>query len=273
MSNALKCHVLTWGQPKDVEAFTTSFEREQFNAHVPIPVGDQPTADCDESYSSRHPEVKYWGTRFIYPYPRLVTTSESAVIQRELSLVEREGYELYASPTPGDSVALITFTVPSDPPSLWANRVINQYRDLGLTFMIRWWDLDNYHRCLVCGALDGICLRAGAFWSVSGVAADANSRAAFWWGKTPCRCGDMQESRQIGDDDFCENDRAIVAHTAFEDDADSIRIITTTKTGKRFMVRVGVPAGEAAAVVGEINEINAVLGGPGINGCPGTSGL
>src|ERR1039457_626953 len=66
MSNEIKCHVLMWGPSKDVEAFTTNFEREQFNAHVPIPVDAQPKAECDEIYLSRQLGIEHWGTRFIY---------------------------------------------------------------------------------------------------------------------------------------------------------------------------------------------------------------
>jgi hypothetical protein len=275
MSNEIKCHVLILGPSKDVEAFTTNFEREQFNAHVPIPVGAQPKAECDEIYLSRQLGIEHWGTRFIYPHPGVSTLrgGETALIQNELHLIEREGYEHYVPPTHGDAVALITFTVPSDPPSLWAEQVISQYHDRGLMFMIRWWDMENYHRCTVCGALDGICLRAGAFWSVSGGASDPKADAALWWGKAQCHCRGFHDSRKIGADDYCHDDSAIVAQTAFEDGADSIRIVATSKTGKRSMLRVCVPAGGAAALVREINEMNTVFGGPDMEGSLGKRGL
>jgi hypothetical protein len=198
----------------------------------------------------------------------VIFPGDSSTVENELSLIKQEGYELYRPPTTNESVALITFTVPADPPSLWADQVINRYYECGLMFILRWWDMENYHRCVDCGALDGICLRAGALWSVPG-----EDHAASWYGKSHCYCpgtyppgaclaglpsGELQETRNIGENDFGD-DATVVSMTAFADGPGVIRIVSTGKTGKRTMTRVVTPPEYVEEFVRDINTRNIVL--------------
>lgn len=257
MSNELKCHVLIYGEPHAVATFVDEFELEQFQAHVPIAADAQPQEECEPIYLSRRLAEEHWGSRFIYPQPGVsIFRGVDATIENELQRIKEEGYELYRPLAADESVALITFTVPTDPPLLWADAVINRYYDRGLMFVFRWWDRDNYHRCVACGALDGICLRAGAFWSVPG-----DDHAAEWWGRTSCPCSGSDAlstpSRGIGVNDFVDDD-AIVSTTAFVD-GPGVRIISTWRTGKRTMTRYMTVPGDASRVIDNINAMNVAL--------------
>jgi hypothetical protein len=253
MSNELKCYALVYGPEGAVADFAGKFARDQFHAHLPIPADAEPKTPCEPIYKSRRLAEEHWGSRFIYPHPGVsIHRGDSPLIERELRSIEQECYERYQPPSAGDAVALITFTVPTDPPALWTESVIQHYYDHGLKFTFRWWDMENYHRCVQCGALDGICLRAGAFWSVP-----SEEHTAYWYGEMRCHCsGDLQETRATGDNDF-DDDDAIVSLTAFVD-GPALRIISTWKTGKRTMVRVGMP-GDVDRIIREIREMNHVL--------------
>ncbi len=269
MSNEMKCHVLVYGPPPAIMAFTDDFEREQFQAHVPIAADAQPQNECDPIYLSRILAEEHWGSRFIYPPGVSIFRGPSTTIESELQRIKQEGYERYRPPTADESVALITFTVPTDPPSRWADQVINRYYDRGLMFVLRWWDMENYHRCVACGALDGICLRAGAIWSVPG-----DDHAASWCGRTSCPCpesdamgerlgglpfGGLQPARAIGGNDL-DDDDTIVAMTAFVD-GPAVRIVSTWKTGKRTMIRSMTTPGDADSLVHRINSMNIAIDG------------
>ncbi len=124
MSNEIKCHVLAYGPPPAVAAFTDEFEREQFFAHVPIAADAQPQEECEAIYLSRRLAEEHWGSRFIYPRPGVsIFRGTSATVENELHRINQERYELHRTPTADESVALITFTVPTDPPALWAESV------------------------------------------------------------------------------------------------------------------------------------------------------
>lgn len=124
MSNEIKCHVLVYGPPPAVVAFTDEFEHKQFQAHVPIAADARPKRECDPIYLSRRLAEEHWGSRFIYERPGVsIFRGPSATIENELHRINQEGYELYRTPTADESVALITFTVPTDPPALWAESV------------------------------------------------------------------------------------------------------------------------------------------------------
>jgi hypothetical protein len=256
VSNEIKCHVLVYGPPSAVVAFTDEFERDKFQAHVPIAPDAQPQEPCGAGYVSRRLAEEHWGSRFIYPRPGVtVYRGSSPTIEDELRFISQEGYELHTSPSPSDAVALIAFTVPTDPPALWAESVIRHYYDHGLMFIVRWWDMENYHRCVDCGALDGICLRVGAFWSVP-----SKDHAAYWYGKTGCHCsGGFQMTRKIGGNDFNDDD-AIASMTAFVD-GPAVRIVSTGKTGKRFMQRFMTLPRDANRLVDDINSKNIALDG------------
>ena len=115
--------------------------------------------------------------------------------------------------------------------------------------------MENYHRCVTCGALDGICLRVGAFWSVS-----SNDHAAYWYGKTGCHCSAcFPKIREIGGNDF-DDDHAIVSITAFVD-GPAVRIVSTFKTGKRFTRRLMTTPEQANRLVDDINSVNIALDG------------
>ena len=251
MSNELKCHVLTYGPGSEVATFTDEFERDRLQAHLPIAPDAEPRTPCEPIYRSRRLAEEHWGTRFIYDHPGVsIQRGLSPIIESELRRIEQERYEGYHLPNPGDAVALITFTVPTDPPALWADHVIRHHYERGLRFMFRWWDQDNYHRCVRCGALDGICLRAGAFWSI-----DGGDHSACWYGETRCHCSGECHTRVPGAE---ADDDAMVSMTAFVD-GPAIRVVSTFRTGRRSMMRLGAMAGDADRVIQDINSMNQVL--------------
>jgi len=197
---------------------------------------------------------EYWGTGFIYqPRPGIsIHRGVPSIVEHELRQIEQENYEGYRLPNPDtDAIALITFGVPTDPPARWAAHVIREHFERGLRFMIRWWDQDNYHRCVRCGALDGICLRAGAFWSI-----DDGDHSAYWCGETRCPCSEEQTHvpKTKADDD------AMVSMTAFVDGS-AIRVISTFRTGRRVMVRYGAnpESADRQRMAQEINAINQAM--------------
>ena len=256
MSNELKCNILICGPENEVAAFTGEFAREQFQAHLPIPANAEPRKACEPIYKSRRLAEEHWGTRFIYEPRQGISIHRglSPLVERELRRIEQERYEDYRPPNPNDdAVALIAFGVPTDPPALWADHVIRQHHECGLRFMFRWRDQDNYHRCVRCGALDGICLRAGAFWSI-----DGGDHSACWYGETRCPCSGQHSVRvpaAEGDDD------AMVSMTAFVDGS-AIRVVSTFRTGRRSTLRLGIRHGDPVCTVQEINAMNHVLSSP-----------
>jgi hypothetical protein len=252
MSNELKCCVLVHGPENEVAAFTGEFARDQFQAHLPIPADAEPQKSCEPIYKSRRLAEEHWGTRFIYqPRPGIsIHLGVPPIVENQLRRIAQERYEGYRLPNPDDGVALITFTVPTDPPALWADHVIRRHYERGLRFMFRWWDQDNYHRCVRCGALDGICLRAGAFWSI-----DGGDHSACWYGENRCHCSGECNTRVPGAE---ADDDAMVSMTAFVDDP-AIRVVSTFRTGRRSMMRLEAMVGDADRVIQEINCINHVL--------------
>src|SRR5712692_9286355 len=116
MSNELKSHVLTYGPANILAAYTDEFERDQFQAHLRIAADARPKKPCDPEYVSRRLAEEHWGSRFIYARPGVsVQLGNSLMVENELRFIEQETYERYQPPNPSDAVALITFTVPSDP--------------------------------------------------------------------------------------------------------------------------------------------------------------
>ena len=254
MSNEMKCNVLIHGPENEVAAFTGEFARDQFQAHLPIPPNAEPRTSCEPLFKSRRLAQEYWGTRFIYqPRPGIsILRGVPPIVEHELRRIEQENYEGYRLPNPdNDAIALITFGVPTDPPARWADHVIRNYFEHGLRFMFRWWDQDNYHRCQRCGALDGICLRAGAFWSI-----EDGDHSTYWCGETRCLCSGehVRVPRTKADDE------AMVSMTAFVDGS-AIRVVSTHRTGRRVMVRYGAKpqSADRDQIAQEINDRNDAM--------------
>jgi hypothetical protein len=234
MSNEIHCTVLGYGPVEPLDNFLTGFERAEFLADVPIP---------GRKEDDREQRTKAHGTRFIYPRPgiRLQTDIEIAEVLNDIT---KEGYEEYVLPASGEQIVSITFTVPSDPPSLWAMEVIEKYYDADLRFICRWWDLDNYWRCIQCNAFDGICTRAKAFWSVATGSVPARpgfKHVASWYGRNPCKCQAKTERRGMWDGsndnpDYDPN-REICSITAMHEGDNNIRLVGTGITGVRYMTR------------------------------------
>jgi hypothetical protein len=250
MSNEIQCNLLVYGPVEPSSTFTTKFKRDELLADVPIQAGEP---DDRKRRQAAH------GTRCIYPNPgiRLQTQDE---IQEILRNIAREGYENYVPPTSHDKVVSLTFTTPSDPPGRWIATVIDKHFDSGLSFMLRWQELDNYHRCVTCGAFDGFCTRVGAFWSVADGWWEDRMRykhVASWWGRNPCKCEKRLDYRPIWkaeqEDDYAPGARELCSIAAVHETGRTIRVISTNTTGIRTMTRQVVcrsdrqPATEAAA--------------------------
>jgi hypothetical protein len=198
---------------------------------------------------------EHWGTRFIYqPRPGIsIHRGLSPIIESELRRIAQESYDGYRPPnSDDDAIALITFGVPTDPPARWADHVIRHHYEQGLRFMVRWWDQDNYHRCVRCGALDGICLRAGAFWSI-----DGGDHSTYWCGETRCPCSGECNTRVPGAE---ADDDAMVSMTAFVD-GPTIRVVSTFRTGRRSMMRFAAKpeSADRDRTAQEINAINQAI--------------
>jgi hypothetical protein len=243
MSNEINCNLLEAGPHEPVMDFTKTFTREGFNGHVQIPPGAQPREQCDPFYRSRQLGIDWWGARFMYANPgiRLQTQEQIQEILRDIA---REGYEQYVLPAPPSSILSLTFTTPSDPPSLWIKKVIGQQYDAGLKFMFRWRDLDNYWRCAECCAVEGFCTRVGAYWSVDAGPDPKFPHVASWYGRNPCKCQKKTERRSIWDGskdnlDYGNNDE-ICSVTAIHEGNNVIRATSTLLTGIRTMTRIVV---------------------------------
>ena len=251
MSNEIHCSLLGYGRVEPMANFKTSFTRYEFLADVPIPTGGP---------DDRERRTKAHGTRFIYPKPgiRLQTDVEIVEILKD---IEREGYEGYIPPSTGEQIVSLTFTCPSDPPSLWAIEVIEKHYDADLRFVCRWWDLDNYWRCIQCNALDGICTRVGAFWSVAAGSVPARpgfKHVASWYGRNPCKCQAKTDRRAMWDGsndnpDYDAN-REMCSITAMHEGDNNIRIVSTGITGVRYMTRQHYIGPSADQAVIEMNR-------------------
>jgi hypothetical protein len=251
MSNEIYCNLLGYGPVEPISDFTRNFKRAELLADVPIPTGGP---------DDRERRTKAHGTRFIYPKPgiRLQTDVEIVEILKD---IEREGYEGYIPPSTGEQIVSLTFTCPSDPPSLWAIEVIEKHYDADLRFVCRWWDLDNYWRCIQCNALDGICTRVGAFWSVAAGSVPARpgfKHVASWYGRNPCKCQAKTDRRAMWDGsndnpDYDAN-REMCSITAMHEGDNNIRIVSTGITGVRYMTRQHYIGPSADQAVIEMNR-------------------
>ena len=251
MSNEIYCNLLGYGPVEPISDFTRNFKRAELLADVPIQAG---------APDDRQRQTKAHGTRFIYPKPgvRQHTDVESVEILKD---IEREGYEGYVPPIAGEQLVSLTFTCPSDPPSLWAIEVIEKYYDADVRFVCRWWDLDNYWRCIQCNALDGICTRAGAFWSVASGSVPARpgfKHVASRYGRNPCKCQAKTDRRAMWDGsndnpDYDAN-REMCSITAMHEGDNNIRIVSTGITGVRYMTRQHYIGPSADQAVIEMNR-------------------
>jgi hypothetical protein len=237
MSNEIQCNFLGYGPIEPHSNFVSGFKRADFLADVPI---------AGRKQDDRGQRTEAHGTRFIYPRPG-VRWQEARESQETVEDIEREGYEGYVPPKIGtgdQALFSLTFTCPSDPPSLWAMEVIEKYYAHGMRFMFRWWDLDNYWRCIQCNALDGICTRVGAFWSVAAGSVPARpgfKHVASWYGRNPCKCQAKTDRRAMwdGSNDNLDYDpeHEICSITAMHEGDNNIRIVSTGITGVRHMTR------------------------------------
>ncbi len=221
MSNEIHCNLFGYGPVEPLSNFRSDFTRDGFLADVPIPAGGP---DDRERRKVAH------GTRFIYPSPGIKwqgynQKADTDEIQEVIKDVERESYEGWNTPSKeaaGDQEQFsLTFTCPSDPPGIWITKVVERYFDSGLRFIFRWRDLDNYWRCVKCGAFDGFCTRVGAFCSVTFGPDPEYRHVATWWGRNPCKCASTSDHRAIwngsDDNEDYEPTREICSITAVDE--------------------------------------------------------
>ena len=251
MSNEIHCTILGYGPVQPLANFVTGFRRAEFLADVPIPGRKE---DDREQRTEAH------GTRFMYPKPGLVWQEVDA-IQETLQDIQREGYERYVPPAHADAKQMFsaTFTCPCDPPAIWLMQVVEKYYHSGVRFMLHWQDLDNYWRCVECGAFDGFCTRVGAYWSVDAGPDLRYPHVASWYGRNPCKCQRKNDRRTIWDGSNDDPDydpalREICSITAIHEGNDVIRIVSSRPTGVQTVTRQKVVGSDAAHMVIELNQ-------------------